>query len=91
MEAIAGFDYEGRSERELSFKKGDSLLLYTQVSPDWWEGAHQGQEGLIPDKYVHIKRYVRNVCGTDAFAMFSVTIVSLLCCSRECWLRIIAY
>ena len=56
MEAVAGFDYEGRSERELSFRKGDNLLLYTQVSDDWWEGAHQGKEGLIPDKYVHIKR-----------------------------------
>jgi len=56
MEAVAGFDYEGRSERELSFKKGDTLLLYTQASDDWWEGAHQGKEGLIPDKYVHIKR-----------------------------------
>ena len=56
IEAVAGFDYEGRSERELSFRKGDNLLLYTQVSDDWWEGAHQGKEGLIPDKYVHIKR-----------------------------------
>lgn len=56
FEAIAGFDYEARSERELSFKQGDSLLLFKQVSADWWEGAHQGKDGLIPDNYVHIKR-----------------------------------
>lgn len=59
FEATAGYDFEGRSEKELSFKKGDTLLLYNQVSKDWWEGAHNGREGLIPDQYVHIKRYER--------------------------------
>jgi len=55
-EATAAFDFEGRSEKELTFKKGDTLILYKQISADWWEGAHKGQEGIIPDKYIHIKR-----------------------------------
>lgn len=56
FEAVAGYDFEGRSDRELSFKKGDTLLIYSKYSDEWWEGACQGREGLIPDKYVHIKR-----------------------------------
>uniref|UniRef100_A0A8C5AC58 SLIT-ROBO Rho GTPase activating protein 3 n=1 Tax=Gadus morhua TaxID=8049 RepID=A0A8C5AC58_GADMO len=42
IEAIAKFDYVGRSPRELSFKKGASLLLYHRASQDWWEGRHNG-------------------------------------------------
>uniref|UniRef100_A0A7N5ZZG2 SLIT-ROBO Rho GTPase activating protein 3 n=1 Tax=Anabas testudineus TaxID=64144 RepID=A0A7N5ZZG2_ANATE len=48
IEAIAKFDYVGRSPRELSFKKGASLLLYLRASEDWWEGRHNGVDGLIP-------------------------------------------
>uniref|UniRef100_A0A8C9U232 SLIT-ROBO Rho GTPase activating protein 1 n=1 Tax=Serinus canaria TaxID=9135 RepID=A0A8C9U232_SERCA len=46
IEAIAKFDYVGRSARELSFKKGASLLLYHRASEDWWEGRHNGIDGL---------------------------------------------
>ena len=56
---MAAYDFDGRTDRELSFKKGDSLLLYYQKSTDWWEGAYKGTEGLIPDKYVHLKRLVQ--------------------------------
>uniref|UniRef100_A0A672ICE0 SLIT-ROBO Rho GTPase-activating protein 1 n=1 Tax=Salarias fasciatus TaxID=181472 RepID=A0A672ICE0_SALFA len=52
IEAIAKFDYVGRSPRELSFKKGASLLLYLRASEDWWEGRHNGVDGLIPHQYI---------------------------------------
>lgn len=55
-EALALHDFEGRSGRELSFKKGETLVLYTQASHDWWEGCCHGQEGLIPDKYIAVKQ-----------------------------------
>ncbi|XP_071121830.1 SLIT-ROBO Rho GTPase-activating protein 3-like isoform X3 [Mytilus edulis] len=55
FEAISLYDFDGRTDRELSFKKGRSLLLYNKVSQDWWEGVCEGKEGLIPDKYIHIK------------------------------------
>ena len=58
IEAIAAYDFDGRGGRELSFKKGQTLLLYSQVSPDWWDGAYDGKEGLIPDKYIELKRFV---------------------------------
>uniref|UniRef100_A0A7N6AI64 SLIT-ROBO Rho GTPase activating protein 2a n=1 Tax=Anabas testudineus TaxID=64144 RepID=A0A7N6AI64_ANATE len=48
IEAVARFDYTGRTNRELSFKKGASLLLYQRASDDWWEGRHNGVDGLVP-------------------------------------------
>ncbi|KAK0164497.1 hypothetical protein PV328_003119 [Microctonus aethiopoides] len=55
LEATAQFDFNARSERELSFKKGDTLTLFMQVSYDWWRGSVGGREGLIPDKYIMLK------------------------------------
>ncbi|RVE73138.1 hypothetical protein OJAV_G00047310 [Oryzias javanicus] len=55
IEAIAKFDYVGRSQRELSFKKGASLLLYMRASEDWWEGRHNGVDGLIPHQYIVVQ------------------------------------
>uniref|UniRef100_A0A803VT82 SLIT-ROBO Rho GTPase activating protein 1 n=1 Tax=Ficedula albicollis TaxID=59894 RepID=A0A803VT82_FICAL len=50
IEAIAKFDYVGRSARELSFKKGASLLLYHRASEDWWEGRHNGIDDTLSQK-----------------------------------------
>uniref|UniRef100_A0A673G2Y2 SLIT-ROBO Rho GTPase-activating protein 1-like n=1 Tax=Sinocyclocheilus rhinocerous TaxID=307959 RepID=A0A673G2Y2_9TELE len=55
IEAIAKFDYVGRSARELSFKKGASLLLYQRASNDWWEGRHNGIDGLVPHQYIVVQ------------------------------------
>ncbi|XP_063238687.1 SLIT-ROBO Rho GTPase-activating protein 1-like isoform X2 [Bacillus rossius redtenbacheri] len=55
LEATAQFDFLARSERELSFKKGDSVVLFSQVSNDWWKGSVNGHEGLVPDKYIMLK------------------------------------
>lgn len=55
IEAIAKFDYVGRTPRELSFKKGASLLLYLRASEDWWEGRHNGVDGLIPHQYIVVQ------------------------------------
>ncbi|XDV51689.1 hypothetical protein PO909_020526, partial [Leuciscus waleckii] len=55
IEVIARFDYSGRTNRELSFKKGASLLLYHRASEDWWEGRHNGAEGLIPHQYIVVQ------------------------------------
>uniref|UniRef100_A0A668VLP8 SLIT-ROBO Rho GTPase-activating protein 1 n=1 Tax=Oreochromis aureus TaxID=47969 RepID=A0A668VLP8_OREAU len=55
IEAIARFDYTGRTGRELSFKKGASLLLYHRASDDWWEGRHNGVDGLVPHQYIVVQ------------------------------------
>ncbi|XP_076124872.1 SLIT-ROBO Rho GTPase-activating protein 2 isoform X2 [Alosa pseudoharengus] len=55
IEAIARYDYSGRTNRELSFKKGASLLLYNRASDDWWEGRHNGASGLVPHQYIALQ------------------------------------
>ncbi|XP_041937400.1 SLIT-ROBO Rho GTPase-activating protein 1b isoform X2 [Alosa sapidissima] len=55
LEAVAKFDYTGRSARELSFKKGACLQLFQRASDDWWEGRHNGSTGLIPHQYIILK------------------------------------
>lgn len=65
-EAVALYDYKGRSEKELSFKKGAQLAIRGQLSTDWWQGSLIIQPGnnssntnttplkvgYIPDKYI---------------------------------------
>lgn len=55
MEATAQFDFSARSNRELSFRKGDTVILKKQVSNDWWQGTINGKDGLVPDKYISLK------------------------------------
>uniref|UniRef100_A0A671SBT3 SLIT-ROBO Rho GTPase activating protein 2a n=1 Tax=Sinocyclocheilus anshuiensis TaxID=1608454 RepID=A0A671SBT3_9TELE len=59
IEAIARFDYSGRTNRELSFKKGAPLLLYHRASEDWWEGRHNGTDGLVPHQYIVVQDMMR--------------------------------
>ncbi|XP_027000147.2 SLIT-ROBO Rho GTPase-activating protein 2 isoform X4 [Tachysurus fulvidraco] len=59
IEAIARFDYSGRNNRELSFKKGASLLLYHRASDDWWEGRHNCIDGLVPHQYIMFQEMMR--------------------------------
>lgn len=56
---MALYDYKGRTEKELSFKKGTQLAIRGQLSTDWWQGsvlATSGSTplkiGYIPDKYI---------------------------------------
>ena len=35
--------------------KGERIALYSQASSDWWRGSVGGREGLVPDKYIHIR------------------------------------
>merc|ERR1719237_607005 len=43
LEAAAQYDFQARSSREVSFRKGDTILLYAQVSSDWWRGNVGGK------------------------------------------------
>jgi len=55
------YDFEARTSRELSFRKGDILFLFEKVSADWWEGATvASQKGLIPDKYIIVRHRCSN-------------------------------
>jgi hypothetical protein len=40
--------YVGRSSRELSFQKGDIIILYCKHSTEWWNGGIGNQRGDFP-------------------------------------------
>ncbi|XP_066213089.1 rho GTPase-activating protein 4 isoform X1 [Saccopteryx leptura] len=54
VEAVACFDYKGRTAQELTFERGDVLRLHERASDDWWRGelAGTGTRGLIPHQYI---------------------------------------
>ncbi|XP_063312060.1 proto-oncogene tyrosine-protein kinase Src isoform X1 [Pelobates fuscus] len=56
---VALYDYESRTESDLSFKKGDRLQIVNNTRPDiregdWWlaRSLSSGQTGYIPSNYV---------------------------------------
>ncbi|OQV24407.1 SLIT-ROBO Rho GTPase-activating protein 3 [Hypsibius exemplaris] len=60
-EATAVYAFKARNDAELTMQKGDSLLLLVQMNPEWWKARlmnGSGNEGLVPDKYVEIKRRI---------------------------------
>uniref|UniRef100_UPI00398F4C8A SLIT-ROBO Rho GTPase-activating protein 3-like n=1 Tax=Pristiophorus japonicus TaxID=55135 RepID=UPI00398F4C8A len=54
VRAVARFDYTARSAKELSFRKGESMLLFEKVSEVWWRGQVGGAKGLVPHKYIEV-------------------------------------
>ncbi|XP_072482358.1 rho GTPase-activating protein 4 [Notamacropus eugenii] len=54
VEAVACFDYVGRTPQELTFQRGDLLRLHTRASGEWWRGERAGTLGLIPHKYIKV-------------------------------------
>lgn len=57
VEAVALFDYNGRTNKELSFKKDQTIYIYKKMNHEWWLGHLAGgsQSGYIPDGYIKLK------------------------------------
>lgn len=51
---IALYDYEARTDEDLSFKKGNQLEILNDTQGDWWfaRSLVTGQEGFIPSNYI---------------------------------------
>ena len=51
---LARYSYDARTSEDLSFKKGDKLLIIGGTEGDWWMGKSlaTGKEGYIPRNYV---------------------------------------
>jgi len=56
-EAVALFDYNGRTNKELSFKTNQIIYIYKKLNHQWWLGHIAGkyQSGFIPDGYIKLK------------------------------------
>jgi len=48
----AKFSYTGDNEDELSFNKGDIVIITKVVDGGWWEGTRDGKIGWFPNSYV---------------------------------------
>lgn len=46
------YDLNTNEVGELSFKKGDIIIVLEQVYRDWWRGSLRGQIGIFPLNYV---------------------------------------
>ena len=51
---LARYSYNARTSEDLSFTKGDKLLIIGGTEGDWWMGKslETGKEGYIPRNYV---------------------------------------
>ncbi|KAJ3091762.1 hypothetical protein HK102_013529 [Quaeritorhiza haematococci] len=56
MSAVAMYDFTGEREGDLSFRKGDIIIITqkTQSQNDWWTGKCNGREGVFPANYVQM-------------------------------------
>ena len=51
---VGKYDYDSRTDDDLSFKKGDLLYIISTDEGDWWfaRSKDNGREGYIPSNYV---------------------------------------
>ncbi|GIY53542.1 tyrosine-protein kinase Src42A [Caerostris darwini] len=51
---VALYDYDARTDEDLSFKKGEHLEVLNDTQGDWWFARSKAtkQEGYIPSNYV---------------------------------------
>ncbi|KAF0436576.1 DUF500-domain-containing protein [Gigaspora margarita] len=55
--AIALYDFTGEQEGDLSFTKGDLIIITkkTDSNNEWWTGKCKGQDGIFPANYVQLQ------------------------------------
>lgn len=54
LKCVALYDYDARSDDDLTFRKGDKLEILNSKDGDWWFARSQqtGVEGYLPSNYV---------------------------------------
>ncbi|XP_075866051.1 sorbin and SH3 domain-containing protein 1 isoform X27 [Microcebus murinus] len=57
-EAIAKFNFNGDTQVEMSFRKGERITLLRQVDENWYEGRIPGtsRQGIFPITYVDVMK-----------------------------------
>lgn len=52
--AAAIFNFNGKSNKELSFNKGDVIRIHKIIDDNWSEGEKNGKIGIFPTSYVKV-------------------------------------
>ncbi|KAL7982014.1 hypothetical protein Chor_001071 [Crotalus horridus] len=47
-------DFTAETQEDLSFKKGDCILILEQLDSEWYKGRLNGKEGIFPAVFVHV-------------------------------------
>lgn len=46
--------YAAEDEHDLSFDKGDTIIVYEVNENGWWKGSHGDEVGWFPGSYVEV-------------------------------------
>ncbi|XP_058516471.1 spectrin alpha chain, erythrocytic 1 [Ochotona princeps] len=49
---LALYDFQARSDREVTMKKDDVLILLSSINKDWWKVEADDHQGFVPAVYV---------------------------------------
>jgi len=52
--AKAKYNFTAQNPKELSFRKGDTIYLRSEIDKNWYQGERHGRVGLFPRNYVEI-------------------------------------
>ncbi|XP_042322614.1 SH3 domain-containing protein 19 isoform X3 [Sceloporus undulatus] len=47
-------DFTAETQEDLSFKKGDHILILEHLDSEWYRGRLNGKEGIFPAVFVHV-------------------------------------
>nr|XP_023863925.1 sorbin and SH3 domain-containing protein 1 isoform X2 [Salvelinus alpinus] len=66
-EAIARFNFTGDTVVEMSFRKGERIILIRRVDENWYEGKVSGtnRQGIFPVTYIEVHKRPRVKNGFD--------------------------
>lgn len=66
-EAMARFNFNGDTPVEMSFRKGERIILIRRVDENWYEGKIAGtnRQGIFPVTYVEVHKRPRVKNGVD--------------------------
>lgn len=53
--SLALYDYEAKSDNEVSLKKGEVVHVHEERDKGWWYGEVNGKYGLFPGSYVEVQ------------------------------------
>ncbi|XP_022081121.1 uncharacterized protein LOC110973912 isoform X4 [Acanthaster planci] len=64
--ARAKYRFNGETQMELSFNKGEYIVLIKKVDANWWEGYIGDRKGIFPAAYVEVLREPTGVTSSPS-------------------------